>query len=207
MSSAPFLSAILPDPELFIAKLVTDLEAANDDERAIRGTKAFTKGLPVAPEDCPRQIWSTRPGSLDRLPHVFLVNGDWIVSGEATEIFRRFDLGDGALCPVGVLQSDKTTPAKGNWFTWSIGNRKSAFSEADSPATSAMAGVGRSLCLIPTISKDDDIVVSASALTGPDIWVDPTLFKSIFVSGPLGEALTAAGLAKAFRLFRCRLVA
>jgi hypothetical protein len=206
MSSAPFLSAILPDPELFIAKLVTDLEAANDEERAIRGSKAFKDGLPMAREDCPQRIWSTRAGSLERLPGVFLVNGYWIVSGEAADIMRRFDLGAGAFFPVEILLSDKSTPAPGSWFVWSIGNRKTAFREADSPAARAMAGVGRSLCLIPMMPKDDDIAVSPAALDGPEIWMDKTLFKSIFVSGPLGEALTAAGLAKAFRLFRCRLV-
>ncbi len=206
MSSAPFLCAILPDTELFIAKLVTDLQGAGDDERAIRGSKAFTSALPVAQDDCPRRIWSTRAGSLGRLPDVFLVNGYWIVSGEAADLMRRFDLGEGDFFPVEILLSDRTTPASGSWFVWSIGNKKTAFLEAHSPAARAMTGVGRSLCLIPTMPKDDDIAVSPAALEGPDIWMDKTLFKSIFVSGPLGEALTAAGLAKAFRLYRCRLV-
>ena len=50
------------------------------------------------------------------------------------------------------------------------------------------------------------MAVSAAALGGPDVWVDPTLFKSVFVSGRLGDALDEAGLRKAFRLYRSRVV-
>ena len=54
--------------------------------------------------------------------------------------------------------------------------------------------------------KDDDAAVSRAALTGPDVWVDPLLFKSLFLSGPLGDALAEAGMREAFALLRCRVV-
>jgi hypothetical protein len=57
---------------------------------------------------------------------------------------------------------------------------------------------------LPTIKKDDQLAVSPAAFDGPDVWVDPLLFKSVFLSGALGDALDAAGLRRAFDLFRCR---
>lgn len=204
MTSAPFVSDMLADPKLIIMKMEAD-HFASQDERATRGPDAFVKGLPIAEDDCPRKIWSDTAGPLARLPAVSNINGYFIVSDAAADVLRQFDLGAGALYPVAVLQYDRVTPAKGSWFTWGIGNQKTAFREAQSPAARPFA-TNRNRCKLPMLPKDDDIAVSVAALDGPDIWVDPTLFKSIFVSGPLGEALTAAGLAKAFRLFRCRLV-
>jgi len=54
--------------------------------------------------------------------------------------------------------------------------------------------------------SDGAFAVSRDALGGPDVWVDPLLLKSIFVSGALGDALEAAGLRKALRLFKCRVI-
>jgi hypothetical protein len=59
---------------------------------------------------------------------------------------------------------------------------------------------------MPFVHKDDQLAVSRAAMAGPDVWADPTLFKSVFVSERLGKALREAGLARAFRLFRCRVV-
>jgi hypothetical protein len=53
---------------------------------------------------------------------------------------------------------------------------------------------------------DDVIAVSAGALGGADVWIDRTLFKSVFFSRQLGDAVDAAGFRKAFRLYRARLI-
>jgi hypothetical protein len=36
--------------------------------------------------------------------------------------------------------------------------------------------------------------------------MDPLLFKSVFVGGALAQAMDKAGLSKAFRLYRCRVI-
>ena len=59
---------------------------------------------------------------------------------------------------------------------------------------------------MPWEMEDGDIAVSRTALAGPDVWVDTALFQSIFLSGPLGDALDEAGLRHDFRLFRCKVV-
>jgi hypothetical protein len=59
---------------------------------------------------------------------------------------------------------------------------------------------------MPVLNHDDQIAVSRAAIGGPDVWVDPTLFRSVFLSGRLGDALDQAGMRKAFLLSRCRVI-
>ena len=59
---------------------------------------------------------------------------------------------------------------------------------------------------MPWTPADDDVAVSDQALPGPDVWLDNMLFQSVFLSGPLGDALDAAGLREAFHLFKCRVI-
>jgi hypothetical protein len=136
-----------------------------------------------------------------------VAEGQWIVSARVAEILRKFDLGNGALHRIadGVFRSDNTTLLPGEYFSWIFGNVKSAFLEAHSPAAVAVGGGGRDWCKFPTTMSDGAIAVSRAAVAGPSVWIDPLLFKSIFVSGELGDELDAAGLRKALRLYKCQL--
>ena len=49
-------------------------------------------------------------------------------------------------------------------------------------------------------------IFTSGTVAGPEVWLDMMLFKSVFPSGPLGDAFDRAGLRKAFRLFKCRVV-
>jgi len=54
--------------------------------------------------------------------------------------------------------------------------------------------------------RDGNVAVSSSALDGADVWLDDGLFKSLFLSGPHGDALEAAGLKEALFMYRARVV-
>lgn len=55
--------------------------------------------------------------------------------------------------------------------------------------------------------KDNQIAVSSRvALTGPDVWIDPTLLHPIFFSDRLVQALRAAKVTRTIRLRSCRVV-
>ncbi len=58
----------------------------------------------------------------------------------------------------------------------------------------------------PWEMADDLIAVRAEAEEGPGVWVDRTLARSVFLSRQLGDALDAAGVREAFRLYRARLI-
>lgn len=204
-----WISDILTDSEL-IVMFGSDIAEENTPQ-AIEGLKLLKPGRPVPRDLCPRRVWNEKGRKeRTRLPHLSIINGYPIVSECAAAVLRQFDLGEGALYPIdGAFQSDRATPIDGNYFSWVFGNQKNAFLPLESPNKRAF-GVkvdGEYVrWSLPILPEDDGIAVSMNGLQGPDVWVDPLLFKSVFLSGPLGDALEKAGLRKAFRLFRCRVI-
>ena len=207
MTNHVWISSAQQDPGL-IQRVHTDL-AQQDDEPDLKGQELNKKGLPVPPELCPKKIWGDESArTFKKMPDLFWAWSQWIVSERAADVMRRFDLGGGALHPVseGVYQRDGVTRVPGNYFCWTFGNTKSAFLPEQSRNARAPDIPGM-WWKLPWKPADDDIAVSGSALIGPEVWLDDMLFKSVFLSGPLGDALDDAGLRKAFRLFKCRVIA
>ena len=178
----------------------------NDQTRAAEGERRNERGEFVPADMCPKRVWleadEDRP-----IPDMFFAEGQPIVSASVAEILSRFDLGNGALYPVaeGLFQSDNATPIAGAYFSWIFGNAKRAFLEAYSPTAEPLSPGRRHRCIFPFAMSDGVFAVSRDALSGPDVWVDPLLLKSIFVSGALGDALETAGLREALCLFKCRI--
>jgi len=206
MTDYIWISNVLADPDL-VLMMETDV-VAQDANRAIEAITLLKAGKAVHEDLCPKQVWGGEgAGWVQPAPDLFLANTYPIVSDKAADVLRRFDLGEGALYPVdAVHQKDRTTRIPGNFFCWIFGNSKSAFAAEESPDARPFAGPNSGRWKMPFVHQDDQLAASRSALAGPDVWVDPTLFKSVFVSGRLGDALGEAGLRKAFRLSRCRVL-
>jgi hypothetical protein len=206
MTDIVWISDVLADPDL-VLMMETDI-VANDTSRAIEAISLLKAGKPVPGDMCPKEIWAGETAKLsDRLPDLFLANAYPIVSERAADALRQFELGGGALYPVDqVFQKDRQTKIPGTFFCWIFGNTKAAFTAEQSREARPFAGPNSGRWKMPFVHKDDQLAVSQMALGGPDVWVDPTLFKSVFVSGRVGEAFEQAGLRRAFRLFRCRVI-
>jgi hypothetical protein len=206
MASSVWISDVLTDPDL-VLMMETDI-VAEDAPRAIEALNLLNAGRPVPPDMCPTKIWPGETARVtDRLPDLFLANAYPIVSERGAAVLRQFDLGDGSLHAVeAVFQKDRQTPVPGTFSCWIFGNTKAAFAGEQSSGTRPFAGPNSGRWKMPFVHKDDQLAVSRAGVAGPDVWVDPTLFKSVFVSERLGEALREAGLARAFRLFRCQVI-
>ena len=206
MNDYVWLSRIYHDTQLV---LFVDIDVVVDNvDDAIYGQKLNNAGQPVPQELCPKKIWGDKDSKpFKRVPHVLLANGQWVVSGRAASVFEKFDLGAGALYPVseGFFQKDKVTPVEGTYFSWIFGNTKDVFLSESSNKIKEPEVPGL-WWDIPWDVEDGDIAVSSAALDGPDVWMDKMLFRSVFLSASLGDALVAAGLQKAFRLTRCKVV-
>jgi hypothetical protein len=206
MTDSVWICDVLADQDLVLL-METDI-VAQDTGRAIEAINLLKAGKPVPADMCPKQVWGGETAEwVKGTPDLFLANAYPIVSERAADMLRQFDLGEGALYPVdAVYQKDRTTRIPGNFFCWIFGNSKSAFAASDSSDVRPFAGPNSGRWKMPFVHKDGQLAVSSAALRGPDVWVDPTLFKSVFVSGRLGDALDGAGLRRAFRLYRCRVV-
>ncbi|QDG78638.1 hypothetical protein [Labrenzia sp. PHM005] len=143
-----------------------------------------------------------------RVKDLFWVDGFLAVKGKLAELLKDIDLGDGELVEFPIYEMDKTTRLPGPFYFLNFGSQKDCFLPEDSRNLSAgpinpKTGFRRWRAIEP---KDEDIAVSASALGGPDLWVDPKFSGKIFMSGRLHDAIEAAKLKIDFRFAKTRIL-
>jgi hypothetical protein len=201
MSQTAWISLTPIDPNR-----VLFMQHAMGDDEAITCQKRDDAGESLGQECYPSEIWTTEAALRDyaKLPPIFYVQSCWVVTGPTAKVLRQFDLGGGALYPVKLLKMDRSTPIDGEFFCLNIGNVKQAFLPGESRGTVPWPG---NRWHPDFVVNDDDIAVSGAALSPPDIWIDPLIVRTFFLSDALGEALRAAKIAKAFMLSSCRVVA
>jgi hypothetical protein len=202
--------------------LIRSLSTGWSDDVLFKTSIMAQRGDPVPPDMCPKRIWSTLDSrryyeDIDNayeyyeplIPNLFMGGCHWTVSEKAAEIIGQFDLGGGALYPVseGVFEFGNEIRMPGEYFTWIFGNVKQAFLPDETPKKEYLGPYPPAWWHMPWDDMaDDDIAVSREALDGSDVWVDPLLSRSLFLSQRLGDALDAAGLRQDFRLFRCQVI-
>lgn len=186
--------------------------------RAPDGPDTREPGQPLPPGYAPVRLWDNDDTTEDQhsgypvniaehVPELFRGCGFWIVSERVAEILQRFDLGEGAAFPVseGLYLRDESTRIPGNYYSWVAGSKKAAY-DPENSVNVRKEDIPGLWDLMPYFPADGDVAVSGAALDGPDVWLDDGLFKSLFLSGPLGDALEAAGLKEALFLYRARVV-
>ncbi len=205
MNEPVSISWMMGDTTL-IKSLTADIVADSaTNQLAIDAMRPLRQGLPVLREMCPRVIWGDADqGTVGRLPHLFDANGYYVVSGSAADILRVFNLGEGALYPVQIFQSDKTTAIPGDWHCWIFGNQKRALIPGETTAKRKF-GISEDVFSIALPTPDYGVAVAADAVGGADVWCDPTMFKSVFFSSSLSQACDAK-MAKDFRMARCKML-
>jgi hypothetical protein len=187
-------------------------DAALDDNKDAREVELTAKnksrrGVPLPASDFPTKVAGYReptdPTTIyNKLPHFFASSWNF-VSGEVAEVLRQFDFA-GGLYAVDVFQEDRITKVPGEYFHLNIGAAKNALIPEKSPGVGDPYGIGVLLFNAPL--KDDDIALNDVALSGPDIWVDPSLSGAIFFSDQLWSATKAAKVHTPFRAKRCRII-
>lgn len=166
-------------------------------------------GEPLSSNCFPAEIFGTPDAreSAYRLPDIFFEGNFWVVSKAAADVLQQFDLGSGGLYPVKVLKKDRQTPVGDAWSCINFGNRKEAFLVSQSiPMRETYVRNGAKAWRLKAVLKDGDLAVSQVACTGPDIWIDPIVAYSFFVSEALGATLKKAKADKGFFLHKCRVV-
>jgi hypothetical protein len=116
MTDSVWISDVLADPDLVLL-METDV-VAQDANRAIEAINLLKAGKAVPEGLCPKEVWAGDAAErVQRAPDLFLANTYPIVSENAADVLRRFDVGEGALYPVdAVFEKDRTTRIPGNFF-------------------------------------------------------------------------------------------
>lgn len=143
---------------------------------------------------------------LKALPDIFNGPAGPVISHAVADVLREAELGETKIYPLNVCQHDRVTPVEGEYFTLALGEQKTAFVPDRSNMVKPMGNKPDTWMKRGMKPKDFDIVVSGIALEGPDLWVDPRLYWSLFFSARLVKALKAAKLTRRFGLSKCKVV-
>lgn len=206
MSDAVWISKVMLDTRL-MKPMSSNLDAPR--ESMINYWKGDAAKVPSGSWPCPTEAWvdDDFEGEIGTLPDLFLVETTWVISRRLAEVLRHFDLGSGGLQPIKAFKKDRQTPLSGEYVCVTFGNVKYAFLPDESKNIRDFV---RGVWSTRAVLFDDDIVCSSEALSGSDIWIDPRLYGSMFLSDRLVSALSEAKLAKAFdgptSLKKCRVM-
>lgn len=195
-----------PSDSTLIKHLGADI-VERDPDKAIAAEQRDWAGEPLDDDMFPAAIWGDKHSKrMTRLPHLFYANGYWCISEAAKTIIEAAELGRTRIRPVPIFQRDRTTPVPGRFFCLNIAETKAALAPDASHGLRRNPYAKVDVFNTPYVTNDGDIAVNAAALVGAELWKDPALQRDFFVSSRLGTALADAGMAKAFRLFSCRVV-
>ena len=128
--------------------------------------------------------------------------GFFCVSDEIAMCFEGFDLGSGYLHRIPFLNQSRDKI--GDYSILVFGSTREAFLPEHSPNTSK-SPYSKSQWSTPFVTKDDDITVKAQSVSPPDMWVDPRLLQTFFLSGRLAATLAERGHAESLQLSKCRI--
>jgi hypothetical protein len=210
---ASYVWASNPSAYLLLRGLNSDI-FERDPETYLEAKRRNDCGLPVPPQMCPKRMWIDETSEAETgfkalpFPELFRSGTYWMMSRRAADIFRKYDLGEGALYPVeeGIYLADNVTPTGQEFVCWIRGNTKDSFMQ-DSSVRVKPRTLDRRLWKTASTLQDDDLALSDLALSGPAVWMEQRLFHCVFLAGDLGDQLIKAGLKTAFALQRCRVIA
>jgi hypothetical protein len=198
---ASFTSIEVGQPKHMSCELAeTDIQALS------KIVRANNHGEPLGSDAFPKQMWNQKLKPIKQLPQIFKAASYWVLGSKAVHVFRQFDLGRGGLYPVEILQKDRSTRVEGDYFCLCFGNKKSALVWDQSSGIHPIMPERTEYWGLTPVPADDSVVLSSSALSGSDVWIDPALWLAFFVSDALARALKAAKVDDPFSFTRCRII-
>ncbi|WP_170772414.1 hypothetical protein [Ruegeria lacuscaerulensis] len=169
--------------------------------------KKNLEGFVQSPDVFPDAIFGKYPNQkLKAQPDIFFGPYGLVVSRAVAGVLREADLGKTQLYPLKLCQHDRVTPVEGEYFTLALGEQKTALVPKQSKGIELLGNTPEIWMNLGGKPDDFDFVVSGDALDGSDLWIDPLLHRSLFLSDRLVKALRAAKLTRRFGLSKCKVI-
>jgi hypothetical protein len=177
--------------------------------QVINGIKRNTQGFAVQRSEMPEAaaVWNER--SFKRAGQILAEAGFFVVRNELGELLGRFDLGEGGLVPFPIYKADLETAYGEAFFLLNFGARKNTcLPEQCEDATKFYIDkdTKQQVWHLNDYVENGEVVVSQTALHGPDLWFESAVYNRVFMSEALATTLQVADLAEAWRLQRCRII-
>jgi hypothetical protein len=178
-------------------------------EEAASVVRKYTSGDLADPSELPYKFCGPYLDSKVENLSDFFSSGSYLFASErCAEVFLRFDLAGGGFSPVEIYHGDRKTLATTQpIFLLNIRGKKSAFASDKVDMTTfkrAHGPKGLDSRYRPMSLADDQIVLTAAALDGCDLWFDDEIARIFFVSARLAEAIHHAGVEGKMFLKSCR---
>jgi len=179
-------------------------------EEVSKDMQRQSRGETLQREDFPEACYVFDPKRFGQIRDFFFLGGFAAVKGRLAEVLQEANLGAGGLIQIPVFEADKQTELPGPFYALNLTARKDTFRADESVNIDpilTMELAGKELWG-QYANANDQIAVSALALEeGPDLWVDPKLKSTLFLSGGLMTAIRQARIKEGYlRLLRCRIV-
>lgn len=180
-----------------------------EPEKVLHDMQRQSRGGILQREDFPEACYVFDPERFNKTKDFFFLGGFAAVKGKLAEVLASVNLGTGGLTRVPVFEADKQTELPGAFYALTIAAREGTFCAAESVNLSSILSMeqhGKELWR-QYANGDDQIVVTPTALEdGPDLWVDPKLRSTLFLSETLIKAIRQAHIKEAYlRLSRCKI--
>lgn len=180
-----------------------------EPEKVLCDMQRQSRGEILQREDFPEACYVFDPERFNKTKDFFFLGGFAAVKGKLAEVLASVNLGTGGLTRVPVFEADKQTELPGPFYALTIAARENVFEPKDSKHIDPILSIERHGKELwgQYANGDDQIAVKAKALEdGPDLWVDPKLRSTLFLSETLIKAIRQAHIKEGYlRLSRCKI--
>lgn len=183
------------------------LPVATEEELA--ALRKYTSGFPLPRTSFPEASAVFNERKFRRIGNLFACGGFFVVRGKLADVLSRFDLGEGGLIPFPMYEADLITPIEDEFYLINFGARKNSILPELSENVVKFAvdrATGVQHWKVNSWCGDGDVVLSPTALEGPDLWFEEAVYNKIFMKDALVQALSSIGMAEAFDLRECRIM-
>lgn len=184
-------------------------EVAPTSAKVLAAMERHIQGYALEADDLPEAVAVFDKKRFSRVGDLFVAGRFYAAKGRLAEVLGRFDLGEGGLVPFEIYQDDLKTPIEDKFYYINFGARKGSFLPSESKSVGLLATdkqTGEEIWKINSWAKDGDVVLSAAALDGADLWVEEIITFKLFMSAALVTALREAKVKPDFQLTECRIV-
>jgi hypothetical protein len=180
-----------------------------DRLRAAEAGMRMARGERLATGDVTTRLIHFFPGRqpfTGAIPPV-IANAGVFLRQDVLQALQEFDLGDAQTFPVDLFD---TTPDKPMgvtvWLLNPVNTKATVDPDLSGLERPRLGTMQLDVYHAPIVDDHSKIRTFASALDGPDLWIDPRFFQSMFFSDRLARRLIAAGWQSAFELFPTTLI-
>ncbi|MEM7644045.1 MAG: hypothetical protein AAF366_16215 [Pseudomonadota bacterium] len=171
----------------------TEVEVPELRDAAIERGRRLERGELVPAEEFPDEFCIRRRDASKKLGMPIFGLNEVCVRKDVADVMRGFDLGRTILKPV-TMRSERGEINE-DYLLLATANNRPTIDDARSEPVFVTA-VRRSMLTSRDTLVHPGVMALPSALEGPDLWTDPQVSRTLFLSDPLAQALIEAGFNK-----------